>query len=95
MKKILPFDASLEIPYSHHENWDGSGYPQGLKAEQIPIEARVFRLVETWNLMQVNLPYRPKHSRDETIEFIRQQAGKLFDPRVVQVWLELIAEGVL
>ncbi len=95
LKKILPFDASLEIPYSHHENWDGSGYPQGLKAEQIPIEARVFRLVETWNLMQVNLPYRPKHSRDETIEFIRQQAGKLFDPRVVQVWLELIAEGVL
>lgn len=95
LKQFLPFDAVLEIPYFHHENWDGSGYPQGLKNEQIPVAARIFRLVETWDLLQVDLPYRQKLSRSETQSFIRRQAGRLFDPHLVQVFLGLIAEGVL
>lgn len=95
LKQLFPFDTVLEIPYFHHENWDGSGYPQGLKNEQIPIAARIFRLVEMWDLLQVDLPYRPKLSRNETESFIRQQAGRLFDPHLVQVFLGLIAEGIL
>ncbi|GAB4504564.1 MAG: hypothetical protein Fur0043_15580 [Anaerolineales bacterium] len=95
LKRIFPFEADLEIPYFHHENWDGSGYPQGLKGEHIPIAARVFRLVEVWDLLQVDLPYRQKRSRDETISFIREQAGKLFDPHLVQFFLNLLAEGDL
>lgn len=95
LKQLFPFEAVLEIPYFHHENWDGSGYPQGLKNEQIPVAARIFRLVETWDLLQVDLPYRQKLSRSETQSFIRRQAGRLFDPHLVQVFLGLIAEGVL
>lgn len=95
LKRLFPFETAWEIPYFHHENWDGSGYPQGLKGERIPIAARIFRLVETLDLMQIDLPYRQKYSRDEAVEFIRQQAGKWFDPHLVRVGLELIAAGIL
>lgn len=91
LKRIFPSDASLEIPYYHHENWDGSGYPLGLKGEQIPVEARLFRVVETWDLMQVDVSYRKRHSRDDTIAFIHLQAGKLFDPSIAMAFLEMVA----
>lgn len=95
LKRIFPYDPPLGIPYSHHENWDGSGYPLGLKGEQIPVEARLFRVVETWDLMQVDVPYRKKHSRDDTIAFIHLQAGKIFDPRIAMVFLDMVASDAL
>ena len=90
LTKIAPFQTGLSIPYCHHENWDGSGYPRGLKGEQIPIEARIFQVVETWDLMLVDLPYRKAIEEDDVLKYIRSQAGKKFDPLVVDKFLEMI-----
>jgi PAS domain S-box-containing protein len=95
LKRIFPYDPPLGIPYYHHENWDGSGYPLGLKGEQIPVEARLFRIVDTWDLMLVDVPYRKRHSRDDAIAFIHVQAGKLFDPRIAMVFLDIMASDAL
>jgi len=83
--KILK-DA-LDIPYSHHENWDGSGYPQGLKGEQIPLPARIFAVVETFDALISDQPYRQAWSRQAAIQYLRDQRGKKFDPSVVDTFL--------
>ena len=90
LTKIAPFRAALAIPYCHHENWDGSGYPRGLKGEQIPIEARIFQVVETWDLMLVDLPHRKAFVEKDVREYIRSQAGLRFDPHVVEKFLGMI-----
>ena len=89
LMKIVPFRAALAIPYCHHENWDGSGYPRGLKGEQIPIEARIFQVVETRDLMLVDLPHRKAFLEKDVQEYIRSQAGLRFDPLVVEKYLEM------
>jgi len=85
---LLP---ALEIPYSHHEKWDGSGYPQGLKGEQIPLAARIFAIVDVWDALRSDRPYRKAWAEEKTTEYIREQSGKHFDPRVVEVFFQLIA----
>ena len=90
LSKIDPLKAALNIPYCHHENWDGSGYPRGIKGEQIPIEARIFQVVETWDLMSVDLPYRKASAQNDVLKYIRSESGKKFDPRVVEKFLEMI-----
>jgi PAS domain S-box-containing protein/putative nucleotidyltransferase with HDIG domain len=82
--------SSLDIPYCHHEKWDGSGYPRGLKGDVIPLAARLFAVVDVWDALCSDRPYRKGWSADETIEFIRSQAGSHFDPKVVEHFLELI-----
>ncbi|MEW6718585.1 MAG: HD domain-containing phosphohydrolase [Chloroflexota bacterium] len=81
---------ALDIPYGHHERWDGSGYPRGLKGEQIPLAARIFAVVDVFDALTSARPYREAWSREEAIEYIREQAGKLFDPQVVEAFLAMV-----
>ena len=89
LSKIAPLKEALTIPYCHHEHWDGSGYPRGLKGEQIPIEARIFHVVETYDLMLVDLPYRKAFVQNDVIDYLKSQAGKKFDPQVVDNFLAM------
>ena len=80
---------ALDIPLCHHEKWDGTGYPQGLKGEAIPLVARIFAVVDVWDALTSDRPYRPAWSSEQARAYIRAQAGKHFDPRVVEMFLKL------
>jgi HD-GYP domain-containing protein (c-di-GMP phosphodiesterase class II) len=87
----IPFlRSSLEIPYSHHERWDGSGYPQGLKGEDIPLAARIFTVVDHWDALRSDRPYRKAWTTESTIAYLRENRGKIFDPRIVDAFLTLV-----
>ncbi len=79
---------ALDIPYCHHEKWDGTGYPRGLTGELIPLAARFFAVVDVWDALRSDRPYRPAWPEDKVREHVRQLAGKDFDPKVVEVFLE-------
>jgi PAS domain S-box-containing protein len=81
---------ALDIPYCHHEKWDGTGYPRGLKDEQIPQAARIFAVVDVWDALRSDRPYRPGWKMEDVIKYIREQSGIHFDPRVVDVFLEQV-----
>lgn len=83
---------ALDIPYCHHEHWDGSGYPRGLKGEEIPLSARIFAVVDVWDALTSDRPYRSAWPQDRAREYIKEQAGHHFDPRVVEKFLELLGE---
>ncbi len=80
---------ALDIPYCHHERWDGSGYPRGLKGEAIPFAARVFCVVDVWDALVSDRPYRQGLEAGEVRQYIRAQAGSHVDPRVVEALLKL------
>lgn len=80
----------LDIPYCHHEKWDGTGYPRGLKGEQIPLAARIFAVVDVWDALTSDRPYRPAWPPDKTVAHIRAQVGKHFDPVVVETFLRIL-----
>jgi len=80
---------ALDIPYCHHEKWDGTGYPRGLKGEQIPLAARLFAVVDVWDALRSDRPYRPAWSEEKAREHIRSLAGTHFDPQVVEAFLSL------
>ncbi|MCC6500194.1 MAG: GAF domain-containing protein [Anaerolineales bacterium] len=81
---------ALDIPYCHHEHWDGSGYPRGLKGEQIPLAARLFSVVDVWDALRSDRPYRKAWPRDKVIEYIKDSAGSILDPTIVNLFLILI-----
>ncbi len=81
---------ALNIPYFHHEKWDGTGYPRGLKGEDIPLEARVFAIVDVYDALSYNRPYRQAWTKQQVIEYIKSQSGKHFDPAVIKLFLEEI-----
>jgi PAS domain S-box-containing protein len=81
---------ALEIPYSHHERWDGTGYPRGIKGELIPLAARIFAIVDVWDALTSDRPYRKAWSREKTLAHIKEQSGKHFDPLVVEKFLEIL-----
>jgi PAS domain S-box-containing protein len=81
---------AMDIPYCHHEKWDGTGYPQKLKGEQIPLAARIFAVVDVWDALTSDRPYRKAWKKKKAVEYIREQAGKHFDPKVVEAFLEMI-----
>jgi PAS domain S-box-containing protein len=83
---------ALDIPYAHHEKWDGTGYPRGLKGEQIPLVARIFAIVDTWDALRSDRPYRSAWPEQKAIEYIRAQAGLHFDPDLVRVFLDILDE---
>lgn len=85
---------ALGIPYCHHEKWDGSGYPRGLKGEQIPLAARIFAVVDVWDALTSDRPYRKAWSPKQALAYLRQQAGKYFDPAVVKAFLYLIKDEI-
>lgn len=84
---------ALDIPYCHHERWDGSGYPRGLKGEEIPLAARIFAVVDVWDALHSDRPYRPAWPEQKIYEYIREQAGKQFDPAVVEVFLSIVKKS--
>jgi putative nucleotidyltransferase with HDIG domain len=90
LSPILYLRPALDIPYCHHEKWDGSGYPRGLKGEQIPLAARIFAVADVWDALQFDRPYRKAWPEQKIREYIREQSGKHFDPQVVAVFLRLI-----
>jgi HD-GYP domain-containing protein (c-di-GMP phosphodiesterase class II) len=77
----------LPIPYSHHEKWDGTGYPEGLKGEQIPMLARLFAIVDVWDSLSSELVYHEAWPQDKVMKYIQQQSNKHFDPKVVDLFL--------
>ena len=90
---------ALDIPYAHHEMWDGSGYPRGLKGKDIPLTARIFTVVDVWDALTSDRPYRAiRWSREATRDYLVLGAGTLFDPRIVAAFLEIIegdSEGMI
>jgi len=87
--------SALDIPYCHHENWDGSGYPMGLKGEEIPLAARIFSIIDVWDALNFDRPYRPGWEKDRVIEYIRDLSGKQFDPRVAEAFFLMLDEAGL
>jgi putative nucleotidyltransferase with HDIG domain len=77
---------STDIPYCHHEKWDGSGYPQGLRGDQIPLPARIFAIADVWDALCSDRPYRPAWPVSQAAAYLRQQAGKQFEPRLVELF---------
>lgn len=81
---------ALDIPYAHHERWDGAGYPRGLRGTQIPLAARIFAVVDVWDALTSDRPYRAAWPAAQAREHMREQSGRHFDPRVVESFLDLI-----
>ena len=81
---------ALYIPYCHHEKWDGTGYPRGLKGEHIPLAARLFAVADVWDALTSDRPYRPAWPQEEALIFIREQSGSHFDPQVVDLFFRVI-----
>ena len=80
----------VEVAYSHHERWDGLGYPEGLKGEEIPLSARIFAVVDQWDALTSDRPYRKAWTRELVIAYLRENAGKIYDPEIVDVFLRII-----
>lgn len=81
---------ALDIPFYHHEKWDGTGYPQGLSGQTIPVAARIFAVADVWDALTSDRPYRSAWTREKAAAHIREQAGKHFDPQVVSAFLRLV-----
>lgn len=88
---LLP---AIEIPYCHHEKYDGSGYPRGLSGKQIPISARIFAIVDVWDALTSDRPYRKAWSKEDALEYIREQKGKHFDPELTDIFLGIVGDLV-
>jgi putative two-component system response regulator len=82
---------ALQIPYCHHEKWDGTGYPRGLKGEEIPLAARLFAVADVWDALCSDRPYHLAWPKAQALAHIREQPGKHFDPAVVDIFLRLMS----
>ena len=91
LSQINYLRPALAIPCSHHERWDGSGYPQGLQREDIPLPARIFAVVDVWDALTSDRPYRKAWSTEQTMAHLRESSGALFDPAVVETFLSVLA----
>ena len=87
---IQYLQPAIDIPYCHHEKWDGTGYPRGLRGEQIPLAARIFSVVDVWDALTSDRPYRKALGKDEAMVYIRDQVGKYFDPQVTEKFFHLM-----
>ncbi len=92
LSPITFLQGSLDIPYCHHEHWDGSGYPRGLSGEEIPLAARIFTIIDVWDALSSDRCYRPAWKTDEIQEYIIDQSGKLFDPNITPTFLRMLNE---
>ena len=81
---------ALDIPFCHHERWNGSGYPRGLKETEIPLVARLFAIVDVWDALCSDRPYRKKLPKKEVISYLREKSGNLFEPKLIDVFLSVI-----
>jgi len=81
---------ALAIPTYHHERWDGTGYPFGLKGEEIPLPARIFAVVDVWDALRHDRPYRTAWPEEKVRAYLQEEAGSHFDPKVVECFLQLL-----
>ncbi|MCB9112282.1 MAG: response regulator [Anaerolineales bacterium] len=81
---------ALDIPYCHHEKWDGTGYPRGLSGEDIPLSARIFAVVDVWDALTSDRPYRNAWDKKKALEYIQEQSGMHLEPRIVEMFTTLI-----
>ena len=92
LSPILYLRPALEIPYCHHEKWDGSGYPRGLKGQEIPLAARLFAVVDVYDALLSDRPYRPAWTAERVRSYLQEQSGKYFDPEVAAAFVRLLDE---
>ena len=90
LKPIAFLRYALDIPSCHHEKWDGTGYPHGLKENEIPLAARLFAIVDVWDALTSDRPYRPAWTAEKALAHIQEQSGKHFDPQVVEAFFTMI-----
>ena len=91
MLSAIPFlREAIDIPYYHHERWDGGGYPTGLKGEEIPLAARIFAIVDVWDALRSDRPYRKAWTEEEALTYIQEQSGKHFDPVIVDAFFGML-----
>jgi PAS domain S-box-containing protein len=90
LASIAYLRPAVDIPYCHHEKWDGSGYPRGLKSETIPLPARIFAVIDVYDALTNDRPYRVAWTHEKALQHIRDESGKHFDPEVVETFLKLI-----
>ena len=89
LSSIKFLEPALCIPYCHHEKWDGTGYPRGLKGDQIPLTARIFAVVDVWDALSSDRPYRPAWGAEKVREHMLAESGTHFDPQVVDVFMQM------
>lgn len=94
LSPISYLKQAIDIPYCHHEKWNGTGYPRGLHGTQIPLSARIFAVVDMWDAMRSDRPYRKSWSKEKTAKEIKSLAGTQFDPRVVDTFLHVFEEEI-
>jgi putative two-component system response regulator len=92
LKPIKHLANSLDIPYCHHERWDGAGYPRGLKGDAIPLSARIFAVIDVWDALLSDRPYRKAWEREKVIEHIRENSGTHFDPVLADLFLKMMSQ---
>ena len=90
LASISFLQPAIDIPYCHHEHWDGAGYPRGLKGEEIPLAARIFSIIDVWDALTSDRPYRQAWSKEKTCEYILERSGKQFDPKIVEAFFSLV-----
>jgi len=91
LSQIKYLQEAITIPYYHHERWNGNGYPHKLKGEDIPLQARMFAVVDVWDALSSDRPYRKKMPQKEVEDYLRKESGNLFDPHVVEIFIPLIS----
>jgi len=94
LSPIAYLRRALDIPYCHHERWDGTGYPRQLKGGQIPVAARIFHVVDVWDAITSSQSQQPPFSKEQAIEYIRSGTDTLFDPQVVEAFIEMMSDTV-
>jgi len=90
LESIKFLKNSINVPYCHHEKWDGSGYPRGLKGEEIPLAARIFSVIDGWDALRSNRPYRKSVSDEDAWQYIEENAGIAYDPAIVEKFKTLM-----
>jgi len=91
LAKVPYLEKSLDIPRFHHERWDGNGYPSGLSGTRIPLAARLFSVVDVYDALTSERPYRHAWSKAKATQYLREQAGIQFDPEIVDGFLQMLA----
>lgn len=93
LAQVSFLQPSVAVAYSHHERWDGLGYPEGLKGNEIPIAARIFAVVDQWDALTSDRPYRKAWKREDVIAYFKENAGKIYDPNIIDIFLARVIKA--
>jgi HD-GYP domain-containing protein (c-di-GMP phosphodiesterase class II) len=93
IRHVGQFKGLLPLIEGHHESYDGKGYPQGLKGEDIPLGARILAVADAYDAMTFHRPYRPRLTSEEALQVLTRGSGKQWDPRVVDALMEIPEQG--